>query len=194
LDSLILASTSPRRKELLSTMNISFVSLDSKIEENIPQNIEIEFSSEYLAKEKVKAAKNQIDKNENANFILGADTTIVFEDKVIGKPKNYEEAKEFLSKFQGKTQKVITGIALLNLKNNQIESKSVITEVKFKKMTEKEIEFCLSKNEWQDAAGGYKIQGFSSCFIERINGSYSNVVGLPISEVYDMLKKQCFEF
>ena len=69
-----------------------------------------------------------------------------------------------------------------------------VTSVKFKKMGDSEIELCLSKNEWRDAAGGYKIQGFSGCFVEKIDGEFSNVVGLPISKLYDMLKVQNFQF
>lgn len=192
MDKLLLASKSPRRKEILQRLGINFEILNFDCDETLPENIDAEKSSQFIAQKKIETALHILEKKEN--FILSADTTIVFENKILGKPQNIEEAKFFLSQFQGKIQKVITGIAIYNPKTKEIISDSEITEVEFSKMTNEEIELCLSKNEWQDAAGGYKIQGFSECFIKQIKGSYSNVVGLSISKVYDMLKKQGFKF
>lgn len=192
MDKLLLASKSPRRKEILQRLGINFKILDFDCDETLPENIETEKAAQFIAQKKIEAALHIIEKKES--FILSADTTIVFENKILGKPRNYNEAKLFLSQFQGKIQKVITGIAIYNPKTKEIISDSEITEVEFSKMTNEEIELCLSKNEWQDAAGGYKIQGFSECFIKQIKGSYSNVVGLSISKVYDMLEKQGFKF
>lgn len=192
MDKLLLASKSPRRKEILQRLGINFKILDFDCDETLPENIETEKAAQFIAQKKIEAALHIIEKKES--FILSADTTIVFENKILGKPRNYNEAKLFLSQFQGKIQKVITGIAIYNPKTKEIISDSEITEVEFSKMTNEEIELCLSRNEWQDAAGGYKIQGFSECFIKQIKGSYSNVVGLSISKVYDMLEKQGFKF
>lgn len=192
MDKLLLASKSPRRKEILQRLGINFEILDFDCDETLPENIESEKAAQFIAQKKIESALHILEKKES--FILSADTTIVFENKILGKPRNYNEAKLFLSQFQGKIQKVITGIAIYNPKTKEIISDSEITEVEFSKMTNEEIELCLSKNEWQDAAGGYKIQGFSECFIKQIKGSYSNVVGLSISKVYDMLEKQGFKF
>ena len=194
MNSLILASASPRRKELLETMKIQFKICPSNCDESIPEGTSPKDASRIIAERKAETLQKQMPQSERADFILGADTTVVFNGKIYGKPKNKAEAESFLRLFQGKEQEVITGIALLDRRKGAMDSKSVSTIVKFKKMSEFDIKTCLAADEWMDAAGGYKIQGFSACFIEKIEGSYSNVVGLPIEAVYDMLVEHRFEF
>ena len=194
MDSIILASSSPRRKELLETMQIQFKVIPANCDESVPEEIRAMDAPLHIAEKKAKAIIRQLNSDETANFVLAADTAIVFDGKVYGKPRGIDEAKSFISLFQGKTQSVVTGVALYNRKKALLKSEAVVTNVKFKKMTSHDIDFCLSKNEWKDAAGGYKIQGVSACFIEKIEGSYSNVVCLPIEKVYDMLSEQHFEF
>ncbi|MBR1714530.1 MAG: septum formation protein Maf [Treponema sp.] len=194
MDTLILASSSPRRKELLETMGIPFKIHPANCDESIPEGTEAEDASKIIAERKVLSLLERLSELEKKQFILGADTTVIFSGKIYGKPKSKEEAKSFLRSFQGKKQKVVTGIALFDPRNGSVESASVSTSVEFKSMSEEDLERCMNAEEWKDAAGGYKIQGFSACFIKKIDGSYNNVVGLPIEVVYDMLVKHRFEF
>jgi septum formation protein len=127
---------------------------------------------------------------EKNHFALGADTLVVVNGKFLGKPKNREEAKEFLSILSNRTHQVITGLALYN--KLEIHQDYEITEVRFNKLSNEEIKWYLDQNEWKNVAGAYRIQGKAAAFIESIRGSYSNVVGLPISKIYGMLKANKF--
>lgn len=192
MNKLILASNSPRRKEILSNMNIPFEVFVSNCDESYPSSIEKAKIPMFLSQKKAESVYNSLPLDKKNIPILAADTMILFNDKLYGKPKDKNEAFNFLKEFQGNIHDVITGVTLFY--DGKYFSELSCTHIHFKKMSDSEIEWNLSKNEWQDAAGAYKIQGITACFIEKIDGSYSNVVGLPISTVYDMLKKQGFDF
>jgi septum formation protein len=181
--SFVLASASPRRIELLNNIKIfPKIIYSSDINENIN-------SKENPKKYCIRVAKNKALKaleKYPEEFILSADTIVFCSNKIFLKPKDKEEAKEFLTFFSGRKHNVLTCICLA--KKNLIKVKKIITKVTFKRLNKKEIEEYLSTNEWKDKAGAYAIQGYAEKFIRRINGSYSNVVGLPLFATYNLLK------
>ncbi len=188
---IILASNSERRRNLSEQMKIPYKIIVPNCSEEIPNGIKAEDAPLLLAERKAFSVASVLKENESS-LILAADTMIIFDSRAIGKAKNEEEAKKFLKDFSGKCHSVITGVALLNSRSGKLISKKEITKVEFSSMTNSEIDWLVKTEEWKDAAGAYKIQGISGCFIRKIQGSYTNVVGLPISTVYDMLKAQGF--
>lgn len=193
MEPIILASSSPRRQEILRTLNIPFVVNPADIDETAP-DINVEEIPEFLAAKKVEAVAKRISQTTEPGWILAADTVILFKNKIFGKPKDIDEAREFLKKLQGTSHKVITGLALYNGKIHYMSTRTCINKVTFKEMTDREIEFYLSTSEWHGVAGAYRIQGMGSCFIKKIEGTESSIMGLPISELYDMLIEQNYSF
>lgn len=183
--SFVLASASPRRIELLKNIKIlPKITYSSEINEDI-------ISKENPRKYCIRIAKNKALKaleKYPEEFILSADTIVFCSNKIFLKPKNKEEAKKFLAFFSGRKHNVLTCVCLA--KKNLIKVKNVFTKVTFKRLNAQEIEEYLSTNEWKDKAGAYAIQGYAEKFIKRINGSYSNVVGLPLFETYNLLNSQ----
>lgn len=187
---IILASSSPRRQEILKLLNIPFQVKVSNFDENYPSDIDLRQVPEFLASKKVETIAKTYPAGHEIPWILGADTMIFFDGKLYGKPADNIEAAKFMQEFQGKTHEVITGLALFNGDLLYASSKTVVTKVTFAPMTTEEIEWYVETGDWHGAAGGYRIQGLASCFIEKIEGTSSNVVGLPIFDLYDMLKEQ----
>jgi len=183
--SFVLASASPRRIELLKNIKIfPKITCSSEINEDI-------IGKENPRKYCIRIAKNKALKaleKYPEEFILSADTIVFCSNKIFLKPKDKEEAKKFLDFFSGRKHNVLTCVCLA--KKNLIKVKKVFTKVTFKKLNTQEIEEYLLTNEWKDKAGAYAIQGYAEKFIKRINGSYSNVVGLPLFETYNLLNSQ----
>ena len=183
--SFVLASASPRRIELLKNIKIfPKITYPSEINEDI-------ISKENPRKYCIRIAKNKALKaleKYPEEFILSADTIVFCSNKIFLKPKDKEEAKKFLAFFSGRKHNVLTCVCLA--KKNLIKVKNVFTKVTFKRLNAQEIEEYLSTNEWKDKAGAYAIQGYAEKFIKRINGSYSNVVGLPLFETYNLLNSE----
>ena len=181
--SFVLASSSPRRIELLNNIKIFPKKIySSEINEDIN-------NKENPKKYCVRVAKNKALKvleKYPEEYVLSADTIVFCGNKIYLKPKDKEEAKEFLTFFSGRKHNVLTCLCLA--KKNLIKVKMVITKITFKRLNKHEIEEYLSTNEWKDKAGAYAIQGYAEKFIKRINGSYSNVVGLPLFETFNILK------
>lgn len=190
MEPIILASSSPRRQDILKSLSIPFVVMPADIDETVPPEIPLEKASEYLASKKVEEVLKQTSKDQEVPWILGADTAIILDGKFYGKPANIEEAEQFLRDFQGKTQTVITSLALYNGKVHDLTTRISVNKVTFAPMSDEEIEWYLNTGEWHGAAGGYRIQGLASCFIKNMEGTVSSVVGLPIYELYDMLHEQ----
>lgn len=190
MEPVILASSSPRRQEILKNLNIPFRVMIPNIDESMFNNVPKEEIPELLAREKVSAIIHSLPPQQEIQWILGADTLIFCDDEVIGKPEDQDQAFEVLKKLQGRTHYVETAIVLYNGRTKQTTSKICKTAVTFSEMTDNEIQWYVETGEWHGAAGGYRIQGMASCFIKRIEGSFSCVVGLPISELYDILKEQ----
>ncbi len=191
MEPIILASSSPRRQEILKSLNIPFRVITSDIDESYPKDMNITEVPEYLASRKVNAVVRTFNPDQNIPWILGADTLVIQgKSKPLGKPQSPEEAVKFLKMLSGKTHKVVSGIALFNGSLNYLSTKTSITKVTFKALSDDEIKWYVSTGEWHGAAGGYRIQGMASMFIEKIDGSYSGVVGLPIFDIYEILKEQ----
>lgn len=194
MEPIILASSSPRRQEIFKQLNIPFQVKLSPEEEIIPEDMEKEKVPEYLAINKVKSVEKAYFADREIPWIFGADTMVYLDGKLLGKPADSGEAAKYLERIQGRTHKVITGMALFNGKLMYVSSRTVVTEVTFAPMTKEEIDWYVESGEWHGAAGGYRIQGLASCFISKIVGTSTNVVGLPIFDLYDMLKEQGYSF
>ena len=192
MDNLILASSSPRRKEILKKFNIPFSSVKSPFEER--------FTDKHPEIQVLNLSKGKVEALIESNYyykdliILGADTCINLDGSIIGKPKSKKEAAEYLNSFSGRTHQVITGLTLYNGKTNQFIQEFSVTDVIFANLSIKEINCYLKTMEWQDAAGGYRIQEKGSLLISSISGSWYNVMGLPIRLFYDMVASQGLMF
>jgi septum formation protein len=182
---IILGSESARRRELLSGLHIPFEAITIDVEETFPTAMVGVDIPMYLAEKKANAYN--FETNENT-LLLTADTIVWHEGSVLGKPKNKQEAKRFLERLSGKTHQVITGVCISTLKRRK--TFHVISDVRFANLTSNEIEFYLENFSPYDKAGGYGIQewiGFVG--VEHINGSYFNVMGLPVQRLYNELKR-----
>lgn len=180
---MILASASPRRKELLSIIEKDFKIIPADIEEILPEGIPAEQAAEFLSVQKAKAVYEK----HPDDTVIGCDTAVICEGEILGKPKDSLDAKRMLSLLSGKTHKVITGCAIF--KNGKSLSFSETTKVTFFSLSEKEIDDYIATNEPFDKAGAYGIQGYGSLLVEKIEGDYFNVVGLPVAKLNKMLKR-----
>ncbi len=180
----ILASASPRRKEILQNTKLNFDIQKSDIEEVILENESPEDMVVRLAYEKAfDVAKRNTDR-----LVIGADTIVALDNEVLGKPKDQNEAYQMIKRLSNKTHKVITGISLINLKENKIIKDYVVSFVTFKDLSEDSIKDYINTNESLDKAGAYGIQGYGALLVDNIQGDYFNIVGLPISRLSDLLK------
>lgn len=178
---MILASKSPRRKELLSNITTDFV-IDSKdVDETLPQGIAPDEAVLHLSKIKAQPFAH------SGDIVIGADTVVAFGDTILGKPKNRQDAKNMLSMLSGIEHSVHTGVTVI--KGDKCKSFCVQTKVKFFDLSDEDIENYLDTNEYADKAGAYGIQGFGSLLVEEIHGDYFNVVGLPVSMLNQVLKE-----
>jgi len=190
MEPIILASSSPRRQEILKMLKIPFRVIIPNIDETLVPTIELDQVPELLAREKVTAVIHSLPTGQEIPWVLGADTVILFDGKILGKPENHEQAVEYLTMLQGKQHTVLTALVLYNGRTRETKSRICKTNVTFAEMTPEEIEWYAETGEWHGAAGGYRIQSLASCFIKNIEGSYSGAVGLPIFELYDIFKEQ----
>lgn len=173
----ILASQSPRRKELLNLLISDFKVIPSTVEETVPKYLKASKIPEYLSK--IKAL--DIAKQHQNDTVIGADTCVILGNKILGKPRDRQDAFNMLFALSGKKHKVITGCTVI--KNGNIKSFSSVSVVKFTKLTNAEIEAYLDTSEPYDKAGSYGIQGTAGAFVEWIKGDYFNIVGLPIVQL-----------
>lgn len=186
----ILASASPRRKELLANMGIDFEIVVSDVEEKVtkvrPEEIVVE-----LSKLKATDVAAKVDVTPGT-LVIAADTLVFLGDERLGKPKDFEDAVRMLKELSGRAHNVITGVTLIYNKGNISETCSFYetTEVSFAALDEDEIREYVSTGEPMDKAGSYAIQGISAKFVKSINGDYSNVVGLPVPALYQVLKSK----
>ena len=182
---IILASKSKQRKKLLEIIGLDFQIEKSNYIEDMTEKIPAHKLAQKLALGK---ARDVAKKHKNA-IIIGADTFVVLGKEFLGKPHTPQKAREMLKKISGKKHQLITGIAIIDTKKNKTIIDYEITEVWIKKMFDKEIKEYIKTGEPLDKAGGYAIQKLGCLFIEKINGGYTNVVGLPINKVYEHLLK-----
>jgi septum formation protein len=185
---LVLASTSLTRKKLLTDAGLSFEIASSNYEEDMSLPLSPKKLAMHLSKGKVESIVN----NHKQAIIIGADTFVVYQDKIFGKPHTPEKAKEMLKILNGKQHSVITGFTIIDTGDNKIISKAVETKVFFKDLSEKEIDDYVATGEPLDKAGAYAILEFGAKLVKKIEGSESNIAGLPMEEVMKVFKK--FEF
>ncbi len=181
---LYLASTSPRRRDLLAQTDIKFTALDISIDETQRPNELPNAYVERLAKEKAEAGFNSVQDDEQA-VVLAADTIVVLDDSILGKPQDKTQAQDMLRSLSGRAHVVMTAFAIKT--HEQIRVQRVNTTVFFRPITSKEVEWYWQTGEQQDKAGGYGIQSKGGVFVSTISGSYSAVVGLPLAEVLSAL-------
>ena len=193
MDPIILASGSQRRKEFLKLLGLPFSIMPAGINEEISGSPEPAQIAQEFAVQKVQRVIKILGARV-PQWILGADTVVVAGGQIFGKPKNQDDARRMLSCLSGRKHEVITAMALFNGKNRNIDCRHAKASVRFEKLTEGELQWYLDSGEWQDAAGGYRLQGLASCFIKLIQGSPSTVVGLPIHEFYCMLKDNGYPY
>ena len=180
---LILASKSPRRRYLLEQAGLSFSVIPSDIDETaIPLS-----PPEIYVKVLSEAKAESIAKKYPEKWVIGADTIVLKDGVMLGKPGSIDEARSMLKKLSGEVHQVFTGYSILCKSKNRIFSETVQTEVLFKNLTDEEIEWYIHTKEPFDKAGAYAIQGLGTFLVKRINGSYTNVVGLPVCEVIEFL-------
>ncbi len=182
---IILASASPRRKEILENANVKFKVMASSIEE-----LTLDGESPCHMVMRLAFEKGiDIASRQKSDLVISADTIVVLDNTVLGKPKDEVEARKMITSLSGRTHQVITGISLINLDNNKKIIDYVISSVKFKNLSEKDINDYIRTKESLDKAGAYGIQGYGALLVDEIQGDYFNIVGLPISRLSDLLKK-----
>jgi septum formation protein len=178
---LVLGSASPRRQELLAQIGVRPDAIRPADIDETPKKAELPRAyAERLAFEKAQAINLSTDE-----LVLCADTVVAVGRRILGKPADAGQAAQYLSLLSGRRHNVITAMTLRS--PDRVWSRSVVTSVKFKHMSDAEISAYIRSDEWQGKAGGYAIQGLAAAFIPSINGSYSNVVGLPLAEATNML-------
>lgn len=169
---------------LLRQIGIEPAVIPSHVPEDIREGESPEDAALRLAVAKAREVAGQF----REGFIIGADTIVVIDGKQLGKPKDEAEAKEMLRQLSGRSHMVVTGLAVIDAKTSEVKTTVVRTIVRFKRLTEEEIDAYIATGDPMDKAGAYGIQGRAAVFIEGIEGCYSNVVGLPLSELVEMLK------
>lgn len=186
----VLASASPRRKELLEKMGLQFSVVVSEADEStVSRDIPVNLYVQELALLKASATAKMLLRNKKA-LIIAADTIVTLDGEILGKPDGEDGAKKMLSSLSGRTHEVYTGYCIMRISDGKTVCNSVKTEVKFKTLTEQKIRSYIESGEPMDKAGAYGIQGLGSMLIEKINGDYFNVVGLPVSALADTLEEE----
>ena len=183
----ILASQSPRRVELLKQIIKNFLVIPSEVEEVCSSNLSPEKNAMVLGRKKAEWVANR----HPSHWVIGADTLVVLKNEIIGKPANIDDAFQILRRLSGREHNVITGIAVVH--SNTLSAVTV-SKVRIKSLTDNEIVSYVNSGEPMDKAGAYAIQGEGASLVEGYEGSYSNIVGLPINTLKDLLQKAGFSF
>ncbi|HRV72905.1 MAG TPA: Maf family protein [Eubacteriales bacterium] len=180
---IILASQSPRRSEVMKWMGLSFEVEPCTEPERAPEGAD---ALELVCAMALQKAEF-IAKKHPDDCVIGADTVVLLDGEVLGKPRNAENAVAYLSRMQGRTHTVYTGVAVIA--NGKVDVRHCETEVLFRRMSREEIEWYVSTGDPLDKAGAYGVQGIGCLFVDSIKGNYFNIIGLPVPLVYDMLKE-----
>ncbi len=181
---IILASASPRRKELLARVYPTFRVIPSRLRELVPKELGVENCPQYLAERKAES----VAKAYRKSLVIGCDTSVIVDGAILNKPRSTSDARDMMKMLSGRVHRVITGCSLFYMEKHF--SFSEATEVEFYPLTDEEIEEYVETPEPYDKAGGYGIQGTAALFIKGIKGDYYNIVGLPIAR----LKREIEEF
>jgi len=180
----ILASASPRRIELLSLLGLRFEVMPSQVDEVFMQG---EAPREHVLRLSEEKAENAAALHPDA-WVMGADTIVIIDGDVLGKPRTPNEAKEMLGKLSGRVHTVFTGFTVTRRNAQILIREAIESSVRFRDIREDEMAWYIKSEEPYDKAGGYAVQGMGAFFIREIHGSYTNVMGLPLCEVVDVLK------
>ena len=186
----ILASASPRRKELLSNLGLQFFTESSGIDE--PPRLSHETPSRYAVRVAWLKAREVAGRHESG-LILSADTIVVSRNRILGKPESRADARRMIERLSGRWHEVITGICILECDRQRLLSTFKRTRVHFRKLSAAEIEWYLKSDEYRDKAGAYGVQGYASLFIDCIEGCYFNIVGFPVSAFERLCRKAGIE-
>lgn len=182
-EKIILASASPRRKQLLEQLDIEIVVSPADIDETVVSSFDPAPYVEELAELKAEFTAGLYPES----WVIGADTIVVADGQILGKPESKKEAAQMLQMLSGREHSVHTGFCLFSKSKDKVITRSVRTEVEFKQLTKEEIFWYIDTNEPFDKAGAYGIQGIGAFLVRGIKGSWSNVVGLPVCEVFETL-------
>jgi len=182
---LILASISPRRENLLRMIGFDFEVVNSQVDEQSEVYTIPEVHVLELAQKKALKVAEKID----GGLIIGADTVVVLNNQILGKPKDAKQAKEILQQLSGKTHEVYTGFAIVEKPSGEMLSEFVKTLVSFRKLADEEIDRYIKSGSPFDKAGGYGIQDQGALFVQKIDGCFYNVMGLPVTKLYQALEK-----
>lgn len=186
LPQLLLVSTSPRRRQILESLNLPFQSVQPLGEEAVAEASNIEEVTMANSLVKAKSGKGSVKKD--SDILIGSDTLVVLGPQVMGKPSHPEEAREMLNKLSGQWHRVVTGLALVSEKYGELKTFDS-SKIKFRTLSQAEIESYSRTKEPYDKAGSYAIQGLGALLIERIEGSYTNVMGFPIEKFLSELSR-----
>ena len=186
---IILASSSPRRAEILSDAGISFEICATEVDEAALPGETAQSMVARLAEAKARAAAGQLGVSANECIVVGADTTVELKGEILGKPRDSAHAREMLAKLSGRTHHVLTGIFLLRFPDLAARAAVEISAVTFAPLSDEEIEAYATTGEPMGKAGAYAIQGLAGRFIPKIEGCYFNVVGLPLAKLYALLRE-----
>lgn len=191
MEKIILASASPRRKELMTMAGLTFDVIVSDCEENISY----ESPEDMVKKLSLLKAKDVADKirqtETEPHLVIGSDTIVFFQNQILGKPKNEEDAFHMLKAMSGNIHTVYTGVTIIDTANNQTDTFYDETRVEFYDVTDEEIRNYIATGDPLDKAGSYGVQGRGCFLVKRIEGDYFTVVGLPIAHLLHILKKYC---
>lgn len=182
--SLILASASPRRRELLEQAGVAFSVIPSNADEQV---LTAEAPEDYALRV-AKAKAQDVANKHPAHWVLGADTIVVVDDLILGKPKDTADGQRMLRLLSGRRHQVMTAFVLTAANGQEYKRQIVTTTVIFKSLTDEQIQEYLATGEPFDKAGAYAVQGIGAALVEKVEGSYTNVVGLPIDEVLEALR------
>jgi len=198
MEPIILASESPRRRDFFKLMGFPFLCIPAMIDERQTRQNGVEpvRFAEDLALRKALAIANKTDggPGDSVQWVFGADTIVVLDGKIFGKPADRADARRMLCEFRGRRHEVITAMALCNRRTGKNDCRSVSSEVEFAPLTEAEIEWYLDTGEWQGAAGAYQMQGLGGCLVTAVYGSPSAVAGLPLHDFYVMIRDNGYRF
>ena len=187
MEPIILASQSRGRRELLENVGLPIIPLPADIDETIPWEDPAEEITGLAVRKAWECHRCHPERTEN--WIIAADTLVVFQGKPIGKPRDRNEARAFLKALSGREHQVISGVAFLDRRNEKMHSSCDITKVQFARLSDQEIESYLDTGEWQGAAGAYRIQHKGAFLVEKIEGSFTGVIGLPLYQLYIIMKE-----
>ncbi|MDX2495871.1 MAG: Maf family protein [Desulfuromusa sp.] len=186
-DQLILASASPRRRELLQQIGLDFQVIPSQAEEQVLDGETPEEHVIRLSLDKATEVANR--ENVSGRWFIGSDTIVLCDGQILGKPQDEAEAAMMLKKLSGREHRVLSGYAIIDRQTGEQRAEAVSTKVWFRQLTEGEITGYIATGEPADKAGAYAIQGLGVCFVAKIEGSYTNVVGLPLCKLTLAMKE-----